>query len=107
LPGYYAKLVKQGGQFGIACPGLAREFNERLPDKLKPYWDSTTYNTFYVFHSAEWWYNLWQKTGLVDVTYAGNVPDGKAPWRLTADYELLDADAEDCLTLILMTAVKK
>ena len=48
-----------------------------------------------------------QKTGLVDVTYAGEIPDGKALWRQTSDYELLDADVEDYLTLIMMTAVKK
>lgn len=107
FPGYYARLVKKGGQFGIVCPGLTREFSESLPDKLKPNWDSTTYDTYYAFHSAEWWRNMWQKTGLVDVTYAGNIPDGKALWRLTADYELLDADEEDYLTLILMTAAKK
>jgi len=43
----------------------------------------------------------------VEVTYANEIPDGKAIWRNTADVELHDADIEQYLTLILMTAIKK
>ncbi|MCG8500632.1 MAG: methyltransferase domain-containing protein [Firmicutes bacterium] len=103
FPCYYGKLVKQGGQFGVIGPGLTREFSHGLPETMKSHWDAD----MYTFHSAKWWHDMWQKTGLVDVTYFGDVPDGKALWRLTADDELLDADTEDYLTLILMTAVKK
>jgi len=103
FPCYYAKLLKQGGQFGIISPGLTREFSNGLPEALRQYWDPD----MYTFHSSAWWYDMWQKTGLVDVTYAGDIPDGKALWRQTSDYELLDADVEDYLTLIMMTAVKK
>lgn len=75
--------------------GLTRELNGTVHDNLKPYRYTKSYDTYYVFHSAEWWRNLWQKTGLVDVTYAGNIPDVKELWRQTADYNLLDADVED------------
>lgn len=100
---HYAKLVKQGGQFGLVSPGLTREFENGLPEAMKPFWETN----MYAWHSAEWWRQLWQKSNLVDVTYAGAIPDGKAIWRETADDELHDADTESYLTLMLMTAVKK
>lgn len=103
LGDHYAKLVKQGGQFGTVDPGLTREFENGLPEALQPFWEPN----MYAFHSAEWWKSLWQKTGLVDVTCAQEIPNGKAIWRATADYELHDADNENYLTLTLMTAIKK
>lgn len=102
LGNHYARLVKQGGQFGIVCPGLTKEFSNGLPDKMKPLWEPN----MYAWHSPQWWQNLWQKTGLVDVTYAEEIQDGKAIWRMTADEELHDADIENYLTLMLMTATK-
>lgn len=103
LGDYFAKLVKQGGQFGLVNPGLTREFSNGLPENMKPLWEPN----MYAWHSAQWWQDLWQKSGLVDITYAGEIPDGKTIWRMTADYDLHDADTEDYLTLMLMTAIKK
>lgn len=100
---YYARLVKQGGQYGMVCPALTREFADGLPEGLAPHWEPA----MYAWHSAKWWRNMWQKTNLVDVAYAEDIPDGKALWRATADFELHDADTENYLTLMLMTAVKK
>lgn len=102
LPNYYSKLVKKGGQFGIVSPGLTREFSNGLPEAMKAHWESD----MYCFHSAEWWRELWNKTGIVDVKYAETVQDGKEIWRSTADFDLHDADVEDYLTLIAMTARK-
>jgi cyclopropane fatty-acyl-phospholipid synthase-like methyltransferase len=103
LPNYYSKLVRQGGQFGIVSPGLSREFSNGLPENMKAHWDPD----MYCFHSAKWWHELWQKTGIVDVTYAETIEDGKEIWRATADFDLHNADSEDYLTLIAMTATKK
>ncbi len=103
LPNYYSKLIKQGGQFGMVSPGLTREFTNGLPESMKAHWEPD----MYCFHSAKWWYKLWQKTGIVDVTYAESIEDGKEIWRATADYDLHDADSENYLTLIAMTATKK
>jgi len=113
FPGTFAKLVKPGGQFGIVCPGLTREWESGVPDNLKPYWD----NELYTFHSAAWWRHLWEKTGLADITVCYNFPDTKAAWRPWAvwarehlgfnDDELLDADVNNELALVIMTAVKK
>lgn len=100
---HYAKLVKPGGQFGLVNPGLSREFTNGLPEKMKPFWEPN----MYAWHSAGWWQQLWEKTDLVDVTCAQEIPDGKSIWRMTADYDLHDADIENYLTLVLMTAIKK
>jgi hypothetical protein len=42
----------------------------------------------------------------IDVTYADEIPDGKSICRMTADYDLHDADTENYLTLMLMIAIK-
>ena len=103
FPCFYAKLVRPGGQFGIISPGLTREFANGLPEAMRPYWEKD----MFAFHSASWWRDLWEKTGLVDVTFAGDVPDGKELWRVMCDKDLHDADTEGYLTLFMMTAVKK
>ncbi|WP_052098780.1 SAM-dependent methyltransferase [Paenibacillus stellifer] len=100
---HYARLVKQGGQFGIVSPALTREFTGGLPEELVPLWEPD----MYTWHSADWWRMMWQKTNLVDVTCSEDIPNGKALWRATADFELHDADTENYLTLMLMTAVKR
>jgi len=99
----FARLVKKDGQFGIVNPGLSREFENGLPEAMKPLWQPNMYS----WHSAEWWKKMWDKSGLVEVTYANEIHDGKAIWRNTADEELHNADKEQYLTLILMTAIKK
>lgn len=103
LPDYYVKLVKPGGQFGIVSPGISREFTDGLPEQMKPFWEPN----MYAWHSAQWWRHLWGKTDLVDITCAEEIPDGKSIWRRTADYDLHDADTDNYLTLVLMTATKK
>ena len=100
---HYARLVKQGGQFGLVNPGLTREFENGLPEPFQPLWEANMYS----WHSAGWWKQLWQKSGLVEVTYAEEIPNGKEIWSATADDELHEADTEKYLTLMLMTAIKK
>lgn len=100
---HFARLVKKGGQLGIVCPGLTKEFSNVLPAGLIPHWEPT----MYTWHSANWWKNMWQKTNLVDVTCSEDIPNGKELWRTTADFDLHDADTENYLTLMLMTATKK
>ena len=100
---HYARLVRQCGQFGLVNPGLTREFESGLPKSMQPIWEAN----MYAFHSADWWNQLWQKSGLVDVTCAEEIQNGKEIWRATADGDLHDVDNENYLTLMLMTAIKK
>ncbi|MBZ9570591.1 methyltransferase domain-containing protein [Methanobrevibacter sp. TMH8] len=120
FPVTFSKLVKQGGQFGIVCPGLMQEFKKGYPETHESFW----YEDMFSFHSADWWKNLWEKTELVDITSCYNIPDAKKIWYSWAhwarenlgylkdevgfdDIEFLDADTEDQITLLAMTAVKK
>ncbi len=106
FPGTFARLVRNGGQYGIICPGLAREITS-IPQELIPYWDCSTFNTFYTFHTCDWWTHLWTKTDLVDISSSGLMPNGKAIWRETADFELHDADKEDLIQIVYMVGRRK
>jgi len=114
FPEVYSKLVKQGGQFGIICPGLVREFENGYPPNLKEHWPSD----FFTFHSKGWWKRHWEKSGIVEVTTCYNVPDPKdvwCPWanrlveehQYSGDKDLLDADIDNDIALVVIAAVKK
>jgi len=101
---HYYKLVKKGGQLGIVVPGLVKEFEDGLPNKMKPYWETD----MYAFHSAEWWKNLWEKTDLVKVQLAKNIEESRELWvKSNCDNELLMADEEEILTFVMMLAKRK
>lgn len=117
LPEHFARLVKNGGQFGIAAPGLTREPDGEIPDSLKSVWQEEKMDDFLTFHSANWWKTTWKKSRLVEITSCGEIEDAKEIWYEWAkiareqlgfnDDELLDADTENYLTLVYMTAIKK
>jgi cyclopropane fatty-acyl-phospholipid synthase-like methyltransferase len=112
FPCTLSKLVKPGGQFGIVCPGLTQEFKNGYPETLKSVW----HEDFFSFHSADWWRNLWEKTKIAKITACYNIPDPKAIWYSWAnwakehlgfdDVEFLNADTENHIAFIAMTAVK-
>ena len=110
FPQVFSRLVRPGGQLGLVCPGLTREFSGELPKTLAPHWDPEMNS----FHTANWWRKLWEKTGLADITFCEDLPDAKEIWYHWAnghlsftDKVVLDADTEDYLTLFLLAAVKK
>ncbi|MGQ0841374.1 SAM-dependent methyltransferase [Actinokineospora sp.] len=75
--GYLAKFVRPGGRIGIAVPGVRAEFTEP-PAWLRTYWEWD----FAAFHTADWWRNLWARTGKVDIRSVREHADGPALWRL-------------------------
>lgn len=61
------QLLKPGGQFGIAVPGLTHELTDGVPEHMKPYWETE----FWCFHSATRdLAGSWQTTPL----------SGRCPW---------------------------
>jgi len=112
FPCTFSKLVKPGGQFGIVCAGLTQEFENGVPENLKELWSAD----MFTFHSAEWWKKLWEKTGIAEITACYNIESPKEiwwPWAKWArenlgfnDDEFLNADTENELALIAMTATK-
>lgn len=115
LPEVFSKLVKPGGQFGIACPGLTAEVSG-IPENLKGFWKDEM-DAFSTFHTAQWWKNLWEHSGLVEITSYGEIENARVIWSAWADWakahlgfndrEVLDADQDGLLTIMTMTAVKK
>jgi len=114
----FSKLVKPGGQFGIVVPGLTREFEKGYPETLAKLWIPE----LFTFHSNKWWRSLWEKTGLCKITSCYDIDASKAIWQAWADWsienfekeygeggdldtKLLEADTNDDLALIAMTAV--
>jgi len=100
---YLARYLKPGGALGIAGAGLMREFGEDgVPDHLRAWWTQD----LWCLHSAAWWRQHWQKTGLVDVSVADAMPDGWQRWldwhRLVApdnamEIAALEVDQGRCL----------
>ena len=117
FPCVFSKLVKAGGQFGVVCPGLTKEFEQGFPETLKEFWSGE----MFTFHSAAWWRALWEKTGLVEITACYDIDDPKEVWMPYAiqtrdwaiemqgfsDEDFLFADTNNNLALIALTARKK
>jgi cyclopropane fatty-acyl-phospholipid synthase-like methyltransferase len=76
---YLAQFVKPGGPVGIAGAGLMREIEGDVPGYLRAWWTPG----LWAFHSAGWWKRLWERTGIVRVEVADNMPDG---WRRWLDW---------------------
>jgi ubiquinone/menaquinone biosynthesis C-methylase UbiE len=73
---YLAKFVKPQGLIGIVDVAFRYEIETfaQVPDFLKA--DFQQY--WYYVHSAEWWRKMWERTGLVEIICAENLPDKQA-----------------------------
>lgn len=72
-----ARLLKPGGQLGIAGAGLMQEFQGTVPEHLQAWWTPE----LWCLHSAVWWKQHWEKTGILQVETADTLPDGWKFWR--------------------------
>ena len=113
FPCTFSKLVKPGGQFGIVSPGTVREYAKGYPETMKSFWEGELFS----FHSAAWWRTLWEKTEIAGITACYDIPDPKGLWYPWArwsnghlgfnDVDFLEADINNEIALIVMTAVKR
>ncbi len=78
---YLAQFVKPGGQIGIAGAGLTNEFDGNVPTHLQQWWTAD----LWCLHSAEWWRNKWERTGIMNIEISDNYSEG---WRLWRDWHL-------------------
>jgi cyclopropane fatty-acyl-phospholipid synthase-like methyltransferase len=74
---YVARFLKPGGALGIAGAGVMQEIDSVVPDHLREWWEPG----LCCLHSAAWWRNHWERTGLVRVDVADTLPDGWQLWR--------------------------
>jgi len=104
-------LVKEGGQIGIACPGLKQEFLGSIPRELQPYVKDDMN-----FHSCAWWQGLWERTLRTEILSCRDLPCFASAWNdwlscknsyaefAKDDALMLEADAGRYLSLISLVA---
>ncbi len=70
---YIARFIKPGGHIAIVDVCFTKEIEtlEQVPDFLKEDYQ----NYWYFIHTIEWWRKLWEKTGLVQVEAAEQLPE--------------------------------
>jgi SAM-dependent methyltransferase len=73
---YLAHFLKPGGPVGIAGAGLAQEIEGPVPGHLREFWSQD----FWSLHSAAWWRRHWERTGLLEITVADQMPEGWQVW---------------------------
>lgn len=71
-----ARFVKPGGVIGIAASGLAQEIEGTLPEHLREWWEPGLWG----LHSAAWWRQRWERSGILNVELAEAMPDGWQVW---------------------------
>jgi SAM-dependent methyltransferase len=81
---YLARFLKPGGTLGIAGAGLTQEIDGPVPDHLRDWWEPG----LVCLHTAPWWRQHWQRTGIVDVVVADTLADG---WQFWKDWQLVVA----------------
>ena len=74
-----ARFVKPGGLIGIAGAGLMQGIGGTLPEHLSAWWTPDLWS----LHSADWWRQHWERTGIMDIVLADTMPDG---WRRWLDW---------------------
>jgi SAM-dependent methyltransferase len=77
---YLAQFVKPGGSLAIAGAGLVREIDGAIPLHLQEWWTQD----FWACHSAAWWRQHWERTGIVDIEHADTMRDG---WQFWLDWQ--------------------
>ncbi len=83
---YLARFVKPGGVIATAGAGLIREIEGPLPDHLQAWWEREP--SMWCLHSAAWWRRHWERTGIMDIELADNMPGG---WQLWLEWHKLVA----------------
>jgi hypothetical protein len=71
-----ARFVKPGGALGIVGAGLTQEIDGPIPDHLREWWEPG----MCCLHSATWWRQHWERTGLVTIEVADTMPEGWQRW---------------------------
>ena len=100
---YLAHFVKPGGQLAIVGAGLVREMTLPIPKHLNKWWTPD----MWCLHSADWWREHWEQTGIVEIEVADALDDGWKFWsnwhrtwctHNTIEIDAVEADAGRFLT---------
>jgi cyclopropane fatty-acyl-phospholipid synthase-like methyltransferase len=77
---YLARFVKPAGFMGIAGAGVTHDIEGAVPQHLQAWWAQ---DQGWCLHSARWWRQHWEQSGIMDVEVADTMPDG---WRRWLDW---------------------
>lgn len=78
--GNLARLLKPGGVLAISQVGMMQEIAAPVPEHLQSWWEPEHWS----MHSAAWWRDHWQKTGIVTVELADSLENG---WQYWLDWQ--------------------
>lgn len=78
---YLLQFLKPGGQIGVVMPGTRTEVSPEMKNYYGDLWD----DEMTCFHSKDWWYNHWLKSGKVDISTSDEL--GNA-WQYWLEWEL-------------------
>ena len=73
---YLAQFVKAGAPIGMAGAGLMQELAGPIPAHLQAWWTQD----LWCLHSAAWWRRHWERTGIMEIELADDMPDGWKRW---------------------------
>jgi SAM-dependent methyltransferase len=86
------RFLKHDGLIAIAGAGLQQELTH-VPPSLRAWWSHELVS----LHSADWWRQHWQRSGLLTVEAADSLPDGWRYWlawqRVMCPDNLVELDA--------------
>lgn len=71
------RLVQPGGRIGIAQAGLRQELEGPVPAHLREWWFQ---DQLWCLHSATWWRQHWERTGILNLEVADTLPEGWRHW---------------------------
>jgi SAM-dependent methyltransferase len=75
------RLLKPGGQLGIAGAGFVEEMAGPVPGHLREWWTPD----LRCLHSPEWWRRHWERAGVVDIEVADVLLEG---WQFWHDWQV-------------------
>ena len=111
LDKHLAMLLRKGGIILVGVPGLQNEFEDGVPEEMKPF-----YKLEYHFHTCRWWKKLWEASGLVDEIETRELDCHKEAWEdwLSCDNEyalqdipMMKADGGKYYNTVFISAKRK
>lgn len=106
-----APLLKKGGQILVGVPGLKNEFENGIPEELKPF-----YKLEYHFHTGEWWAALWDNSELIEDINSRDLDCHKEAWDewlsceneyAKQDIAMMEAEGGKYYSTVFIRASKK
>ena len=81
---YLLKFLRPGGVVTIGGPALVNESCPSIPSPIDQWYQADP--DLCSIHSADWWRNHWEKTGLVEIVESRELENGIDYWLETAEW---------------------